>query len=910
MFARTPAKRQSRKKSYRPRVERLETRLPFAVDGLSVSLDFGDVTEGLTPDEFTVNGPVLGATANPMLDGTHVFVFGEQGPGYFDIKARRTTADGNPGPLSIVLERITFTGTPEEAHQFHFASDGLSDNGLILSWTDGHSVFARRYDAAFSPVGSAIEVATAGTNTSIFENNEGFIDMQVTVFPGDAVGIAYVDPLIGNATLEVFDASLTTSTFSWQDATVRQPGESTPIFLTLRETGDGSFNLTWDTAFDTKPFEWALSTATFPDTATAPSSIDVFQVFDFVDPPQFARLPEGEFLLAGTRTVGNTLETIAQERDAQFNVVLETVLTTDHAIVADFNGIALQENNTYAVGYVITESANEGAYLQVFNSKSQKVGEAVKLSETPVEQPFHFGLLSLDTGGYAGYWAGEAINNNTGAVLTKTIRLEVTDLDITVHDENGVVNSAQDLVQIDGVPSDVGLNRGVRLSDTSWLVPLTDLSDLELLSVDEREPMQLSLQLVSGQSAAVLTATETAFGSEDDDVFLLESGLDVLNGQDGIDTLTILDVSQAYQLELLSQDQYRLFNNQVALDMLLNDVEFISFSDASFSIEAFLESQGESGSGDSGAGETGSGGSEQGNSNEGAGSSESVPPPPPPPAPPPPLALPPANPTLLGPKQESSSRGPQPLDKTSEATKPQSKLPAKSGDADADEASRESKESRSTSTKSSESGQKDSGGADSQVAMIESQELVAPFVNNPAERLLEAGITIATSESTEPIQYDNAPKGGQFQRQQLKIPPPQLAAQSNGMGNVQATNTAATLVLPPPPPPAQFPTEVLTVAPSFDAELLFESIDTLEEGIEEEQAIAEVVVGSAVVLATGFSIAHIAWLLRGSVLLTKLLSSMPIWISFDPLPMLREVQLDSPSSLPSESLADIVSNTP
>ena len=46
------------------------------------------------------------------------------------------------------------------------------------------------------------------------------------------------------------------------------------------------------------------------------------------------------------------------------------------------------------------------------------------------------------------------------------------------------------------------------------------------------------------------------------------------------------------------------------------------------------------------------------------------------------------------------------------------------------------------------------------------------------------------------------------------------------------------------------------------------------------------VVGSTIVASTGLSVGYVMWLLRGGVLVSSLLSSMPAWRLMDPLPVL------------------------
>ena len=47
------------------------------------------------------------------------------------------------------------------------------------------------------------------------------------------------------------------------------------------------------------------------------------------------------------------------------------------------------------------------------------------------------------------------------------------------------------------------------------------------------------------------------------------------------------------------------------------------------------------------------------------------------------------------------------------------------------------------------------------------------------------------------------------------------------------------------------------------------------------------IVGTAVIVATGYSVVQVTLMLRGSVLATKLMSTAPVWIAFDPMLILN-----------------------
>ncbi|MDH3718799.1 MAG: Ig-like domain-containing protein, partial [Planctomycetota bacterium] len=64
------------------------------------------------------------------------------------------------------------------------------------------------------------------------------------------------------------------------------------------------------------------------------------------------------------------------------------------------------------------------------------------------------------------------------------------------------------------------------------------------------------------------------------------------------------------------------------------------------------------------------------------------------------------------------------------------------------------------------------------------------------------------------------------------------------------------------------------------------ALDHLHDELESEDFIHNAVIGSSVVATTGLTVGYVIWLVRGGVLLTSLLSSMPAWQLMDPLPVL------------------------
>ncbi|MEI7970863.1 MAG: cadherin-like domain-containing protein, partial [Betaproteobacteria bacterium] len=69
-------------------------------------------------------------------------------------------------------------------------------------------------------------------------------------------------------------------------------------------------------------------------------------------------------------------------------------------------------------------------------------------------------------------------------------------------------------------------------------------------------------------------------------------------------------------------------------------------------------------------------------------------------------------------------------------------------------------------------------------------------------------------------------------------------------------------------------------------ETWIEQLEQKKEQAAEETQIEQIVVGSSTAVASSLSIGYLAWLVRGGVLLSSLMASLPAWRLIDPLPIL------------------------
>jgi hypothetical protein len=87
------------------------------------------------------------------------------------------------------------------------------------------------------------------------------------------------------------------------------------------------------------------------------------------------------------------------------------------------------------------------------------------------------------------------------------------------------------------------------------------------------------------------------------------------------------------------------------------------------------------------------------------------------------------------------------------------------------------------------------------------------------------------------------------------------------------------------------------------------SLDEVKGEMANDIAFHKMVLGSAITVSTGLSVGYVVWLLRGGMLLSTLLSSLPAWQILDPLPILAR-RNDDDRLEDDESLESILERDP
>ncbi len=91
-------------------------------------------------------------------------------------------------------------------------------------------------------------------------------------------------------------------------------------------------------------------------------------------------------------------------------------------------------------------------------------------------------------------------------------------------------------------------------------------------------------------------------------------------------------------------------------------------------------------------------------------------------------------------------------------------------------------------------------------------------------------------------------------------------------------------------------------------ENLKNSLDDFRKEANMDMQDSEAVIGSAIAVSTGLSVGYVVWMIRGGMLLSSMISSMPAWQLADPLPILKNTRNDDDDD-DDESLETIIKNS-
>jgi hypothetical protein len=138
-------------------------------------------------------------------------------------------------------------------------------------------------------------------------------------------------------------------------------------------------------------------------------------------------------------------------------------------------------------------------------------------------------------------------------------------------------------------------------------------------------------------------------------------------------------------------------------------------------------------------------------------------------------------------------------------------------------------------------------------------------------------------------------RGAELVRAQSLVPLSVVSTTSTllGMGVTQEATLPATQTetltissMDPEFTRAQDPVKLAAYRSTLGNKAWVDELDRMRETIAVEPTVEHKIVGSTVAVTGAMSVGYVIWLLRGGLLLSSLLSSLPAWHSMDPMPVL------------------------
>ncbi len=903
---------------------------PDTGSGPQLSLALEPAIDGVQSPQTVVAGldpTVDDAAIAALADGQHAMAYVQPQQDEYQILFRRTLADGTPGPTAQQVATVaaaSWSSTVADSLPVQVRLAALGHGGWVVAWTDGDQLFAQAYDASDQPLGEPVQQTVSPS--------DGVLEIELLPVAEDGGFLLAWNESDGSIVARAFNAAAeeTASRFLLLHASA----DTFIVELEPQILAAGTA-LQW-TVLDRQTMEplarqWGVMTGIAqPITASQEALPEAF-----AQPPWILQLTDDRYAIVAMEYADPGDVMLVRIRDAAGNVLREHRFSigdgaTTSAETTDASAAALWGGGL-AVGWgEIDETTMESSFVtQLFNND----GEPVPSQQiVPLGYRSHAGGLvtALRNGGYASYWIDTALDGATPVVATQTLRAVRTPLVVQLDDPAQTIDPATSTIEIQGLPANATLSHGTRTSPTTWTVSAVIADRLMIWSDDALPVMSLTAQWLDGATQQTLAVTAVTLGTDKHDTIDQAHSSPWIDGRQGMDTVVYPYAMDGYQFDSVDAHSVAVRYDDALLQHLV-DVEFVVFGEQRWAIGDLIEqpaadpidlppemSDGVEGEPDSTPDPDSTADPNTtratplaSNAIAGIFSQATVPVPP----------LPPRSMAFGG----AASAGapfhaptPRPSEFGQMYSGGRTAEPGDAGDGKRDqppaqraksEAKLQGEAAKAAVTERGQSAEAAmAGGVSPEAAAVVGQlpdsvvQVNDPRLPTPpplvaARSLPQLAANPVLPPSRTPRVYSGA----------LQL---NTATSDTNARPAQAPRiAAATPAIPLRPPPVKFASQWLTVVPAFDSQQLFEQIDEVQQQTLVDAEDKQLVAGTAVVLATGFSLAQIAWLLRGSVLITKLMSSMPIWFAFDPLPILNSAStlaLDVPDpALPDESLLDI-----
>ncbi|TWU65700.1 hypothetical protein [Crateriforma spongiae] len=919
-----------------PRLERLESRLPRAGDvgwdfeiestdtstnvpqipvelanagtsdraGLaeSVRIDSRSTQPPLKSPETTITGlgqiEVSDVAVITFDDGTLLTVFVDgsvNGPWY--LQARQTLADGKPGGAVMTLAELDVTNTSTAYIHLNGASLRQSPQGdgtFVVTWATETELFSQH----FTRDGQATRAAER-----LYQSTDTWGGIEAQIIAG---ADQYVTAWLDHASSTVYRQFIAADGRPIGSAEMIGQGDANAFLgdLQLLTHPSADHVIAWNSYPDWTSSDVTTSQPTLPTRSAflawsdrADETIEL-AIPDFAPEGPTAILGDGSWVLPGEAIIGDESWPAIGRLDAEGNV-LPWILVD--GFQGSFDGrpeVVPFAKDGFVIAYFRGETVNSGFYAQIYRGDGTTMGEEIRLNESDLH-PYHHGRIdALSPNQFAFHWAGWNLNDTAPTIMSRQIRLSETQWHLDLDDT--YETQVQSIV-LNGLPDAVTVDGARRQSGEGWIVQRDQFESLSIFGLQELADWSGHLRLTAVSDEPSQEDIDVTIGTDDDDILQSDSTsqlVDAVFAGDGWDRWTIARDHAEFTADWIEVDRvFRLTDTVSGHVTTVHDVEEIQFDSGRwFPADQISFSASEMPDNDHPLIDSVSAAESPTDAVD-----QSAPPiSPSPPTTSTPALLADASPGNMTPGLPASPAF-EPALEPSAGLEPTERRETK-GD-------RSKKRDQTDDTSQEQSLWRGQGQSKNSVT-----PLAPPFPSLGQDR-----------ESAQQAGLNDRRRSNQTREEGLQrtVSDPAVAihnlpAVSHQSGQPGAAaegeeDFSATIGLlgeaakadNEPNKPAIFINRSFDAKPYFDSRQVFAQLDQQQSKRETAAADVEMVVGAAVVVATGFSIAELAWLLRGSVLLTKLMSSVPIWVGFDPLPMLTSVAVPSDLMADQESLADI-----
>ncbi|QDV64926.1 hypothetical protein [Crateriforma conspicua] len=918
-----------------PRLERLESRLPRAGDvgwdseiestdasvdvpqvpvelavtgtsdggGLaeSIRIDSRSTQPPLRSPETTITGlgqiEVSDVAVITFDDGTLLTVFVDgsvNGPWY--LRARQTLADGKPGGDVMTLVELDVTDTSTTYIHLNGASIRQSSQGagtFVVTWATDTELFSQH----FTRDGLATRAAER-----LYQSTDTWGGIEAQIIAG---ADQYVTAWLDHASSTVYRQLLSVDGQPIGSAEMIGQGDANAFLgdLQLLTHPSADHVVAWNSYPDWTSTGAITSQPTLPTrsafiawTDRADETIEL-SIPDFVPEGPTSILGDGSWVLPGEAFIGDTSWPAIGRLDAKGNV-LPWILVD--GFQDSFDGrpeVVPFAKDGFVIAYFRGETTTSGFYAQIYRGDGTTVGEEIRLDESGLH-PYHHGRIdALSPNHFAFHWAGWNLDGTAPTIMSRQIRLSETQWHLDLDDT--YESQVQNLV-LNGLPDAVIVDGAMRQSGDAWIIQRDQFESVSIYGLQESSDWSGRMQLIAMSEESAQESIDIMIGTDDDDMLQADSTsqlVDAVFAGDGWDRWTIARDHAEFTADWIEVDRVFQLTDTASGNMVtVHDVEEIQFDSGTWlPVDLISVSGNEMTDNDDPLIDSVSASESP---------TEEVDQSAPPISPSPTMTSAPAVPTDASPGNMTPDLSASPAFEP--ALTPFGGL--EPTELHETEGNRSENRNDADDTSQEKSLWRGPGGPKKSVAPLASPfpSLGQERESTQHDRLNHRRPSNQTDGVRPRIVSDPAvaiPNGPAVSHQSG-----QSAAQAEGeqtlsiaIGLLAETSNAGTQ----PNSPAVFLDRSFDAKPRFDSQQVFAQLDQQQSKRELAAANVEMVVGAAVVVATGFSIAELAWLLRGSVLLTKLMSSVPIWVGFDPLPMLTTVAVPSDLMADQESLADI-----